>query len=71
MYTCAEMTSSEIANLQLVTHAKKNLYYEKSMLTMVVNNSTNINNMNNYLSPQIIELVEILFVILSKFFFPF
>jgi hypothetical protein len=31
MYTCAEMTSSEIANLQLVADAKKNLYYEKSM----------------------------------------
>ena len=33
---------------------------------MGVNNSTNINNMNNYLSPQIIDLVEKLFVILSE-----
>jgi hypothetical protein len=29
---------------------------------MVVNNSTNINKRNNYLSPQIIEFVEKLFV---------
>jgi len=33
---------------------------------MGVNNSTNINKTNNYLSPQIIELVENMFVILSE-----
>ena len=69
MYTCAEMTSSEIANLQLVVNAKK----IKTFCTMkrvckqwTSTNSTNINKTNNYLLPQIIELVEKLFVILTE-----
>ena len=41
------------------------------MYTTTVNNSTNINKTNDYISPQIIEHVEKLFVILvSILFFP-
>jgi len=41
------------------------------MYTTTVNNYTNINKTNNYISPQIIEDVEKLFVILSEtIFFP-
>ena len=67
---CGEMTNSEIANLTMLVEVRNvKTFYQKNMFITEFSNSTNINNMKNYLSPQIIEHVEKLFVILSETFF--
>ena len=47
---CAEMTSSEIANLTMLVEVQNvKTFYEKNMQTTELNNSTNINNTKNNL----------------------
>jgi hypothetical protein len=47
---CAEMTSSEIANLTILVEVQNvKTFYEKNMKTTELNNSTNINKTKNNL----------------------